>query len=151
MNNTNKIKVNIMKNGIQTIADNSRNRGVGYLRLFLFCLLATFSILTATESIAKSYSFTWTANPEPVTGYKLYYKKGGTAAQPFEGTGAVEGASPVNVGKLTTYTITGLDDNATYHFALTAYNGTDESGYSQIITVQPGTGQAPQILNIKAQ
>jgi hypothetical protein len=116
--------------------------------------LAMSCLLLATNASAKSYTFTWSANPEPVEGYKLYYKKDGTTAPPFEGTGATEGASPVNVGKVTTYTINGLDDNATYHFALTAFNGTEESGFSEIVTVNPAANSgapAPQIFNIKVK
>ena len=116
-----------------------------------------FGLLAAAPAMAKDYTFTWTANPEPVEGYKLYYKKDGAAAPPFDGTGATAGASPIDVGKVTTYTITDLDDNATYHFALTAYSGSEESGYSAIVTVNPTatspstTAPAPQLLQIKVK
>ena len=63
------------------------------------------------------------------------------------------GVDVIDVGKVTTYTVTGLDDNATYHFALTAYSGSEESGYSAIVTVKPAaastTAPAPQLLQIK--
>ena len=123
---------------------------------FLFALfLVGFGLLAAAPAFAKDYTFTWTANPEPVEGYKLYYKKDGAAAPPFDGTDATAGAAPINVGKVTTYTITGLDDNATYHFALTAYNGSEESGYSAIVTVNPTAAStsapAPQLLQIKVK
>ena len=121
--------------------------------LLLALCLVGFVLLTAAPAFAKDYTFTWTANPEPVEGYKLYYKKDGAAAPPFDGTGATAGAAPIDVGKVTTYTITGLDDNATYHFALTAYSGSEESGYSDIVTVNPTaastTAPAPQLMNIK--
>lgn len=120
--------------------------------LFALCLV-TFGLLAAAPAFAKDYTFTWSANPEPVEGYKLYYKKDGAAAPPFDGTGATAGAAPIDVGKVTTYTITGLEDNATYHFALTAYSGSEESGYSAIVTVNPAaastTAPGPQLLNIK--
>ena len=124
--------------------------------LLTICLIAV-GLLMAGNVFAKSYTFTWSANPEPVEGYKLYYKKGGTTAPPFDSTGAVEGASPIKVGKVTSYTVTGLEDNATYHFALTAYNGSEESGYSEIVTVNPTaassstTAPAPQLLQIKVK
>ena len=122
--------------------------------LFAFCLVG-FGLLAVAPAMAKDYTFTWTANPEPVEGYKLYYKKDGAAAPPFDGTGATAGAAPIDVGKVTTYTITGLDDNATYHFALTAYSGSEESGYSAIVTVNPAaaspTAPAPQLLQIKVK
>jgi len=137
----------MMKNGIRTLTDWRRDRDIAPSRISITLCFITLCLLTATESLAKDYTFTWSANPEPVEGYKLHYKKDGTAVAPFDGAGAVEGPSPINVGKQTTYTITGLDDNATYHFALTAYDGTDGSGYSATITVN----SPPQILNIKAQ
>ena len=116
-----------------------------HTRNLLAACLVFVSMLTTTEARAQSYTFTWSANPEPVEGYKLYYKKGGAAAQPFAGTDALEGTSPINVGKATTYTITGLDKDSTYHFALTAVSGSDESSFSTIISVDP----APKLLNIK--
>ena len=123
--------------------------------LLLALCLVGLGLLTAAPAFAKDYTFTWTANPEPVEGYKLYYKKDGAAAPPFDGTGAPAGAAPIDVGKVTTYTISGLDDNATYHFALTAYSGSEESGYSAIVTVNPAaaspTAQAPQLLQIKVK
>ncbi|MDX9834745.1 MAG: fibronectin type III domain-containing protein [Desulfobulbus sp.] len=121
-----------------------------HLPLVLALCLAVFGLLAAGDSFARDYTFTWSANPEPVEGYKLYYKKGGAAAPPFDGTRATQGAAPINVGKVTSYAITGLEDNATYHFALTAYSSSEESGYSDIVTVNPtATVPAPQLLNIK--
>ena len=107
---------------------------------------------TASFAHARDYTFSWSANPVPVTGYKLYYKKDGSAGPPFNGTGAQQGPSPINVGKKTSYTIRGLADNTTYHFALTAYDGKGESAYSQVVTVAPQkTAPIPVILNIKIQ
>lgn len=105
----------------------------------VFILLACFFV-GAVEVAAKDYTFSWQPNPEPVTGYKLYYKKGGTGispAPPFNGTGATEGASPIDVGKQLSFTITGLDDAAVYHFVLTAYNENNESEYTNVVTVAP--------------
>lgn len=50
---------------------------------------------------------------------------------------ASEGTSPIILGKVTSFTITGLEDNTTYHFALTAFNENDESDYTDVITVFP--------------
>jgi PKD repeat protein len=88
-------------------------------------------------AFAKDYPFAWAANPEPVEGYKLYYKRGGNAGPPFDGTGASQGPSPIVLGKQTSFTITGLEDNTPYHFALSAYYGAVESGFSEVITVFP--------------
>lgn len=104
-----------------------------------FSLLFTviFSCIGISTAAAKDYSFSWSPNAEPVEGYKLYYKNGGEAGPPFNGTSATEGSSPVDLGKVTTTTITGLEDNTTYHFALTAYNGNEESDFTDVITVFP--------------
>lgn len=99
-----------------------------------FCI-AMVCLFATTDTFAKDYSFTWSANPEPVQGYKLYYKKGGIQGAPFDGTGATQGPSPITIGKQTTFTISGLDENTTYYFALTAVNGTEESGFSNIVAV----------------
>ena len=97
-------------------------------------------VVNDEASMGVSYPFSWSANEEPVTGYKLYYKMGGIAGPPFDGTDAVEGSSPIDLGKVISFTITGLLDNTTYHFALTAYNGSDESDYTDVITVFPSGG-----------
>lgn len=88
-------------------------------------------------SFAKDYSFSWSANAEPVEGYKLYYKKGGTVGPPFDGSDSTKGTSPQVLNKVTSHTVTGLVDNTTYHFALTAFNGSEESDFTDIITVFP--------------
>ncbi len=87
----------------------------------------------------KDYSFSWSANSEPVEGYRLYYKKGGLPQSPFDGGDSANGVSPVDVGKVTSVTITDLEDSTEYHFALTAYNGSDESDFTDVITVFPGS------------
>jgi PKD repeat protein len=99
--------------------------------------------LSTTYAHAKDYTFSWSANPEPVEGYRLYYKKGGEAGPPYDGTNSLNGLSPIDIGKLTTFTISGLEDDTTYHFALTAYDGNDESGFSQNITVFPADNSPP--------
>jgi len=103
----------------------------------------TALVFWVTSATAKEYFFSWSANPEPVEGYRLYYKKGGEPAPPFTGSEAIEGTSPVNLGKQTSFALSGLEDNTTYHFALTAYNGSEESGYSEVITVFPPEQSAP--------
>jgi PKD repeat protein len=110
--------------------------------ILAFCITIIFLCAT-TETFAKDYSFTWSANPEPVEGYKLYYKKGGDPVAPFDGTGASQGPSPITIGKQTTFTISGLEDNAIYYFALTAFNGSEESGFSDIVAVNVTSTMPP--------
>jgi Fibronectin type III domain. len=115
-------------------------RPVAGLRYCSTIFLLLFLCLGAVEATAKDYTFSWDANSEPVSGYRLYYKKGGTdisPSAPFNGIGA-QYPSPIAIGKdVTSFTITGLDESATYHFALTAYNDNGESGYTQVVTMAP--------------
>ncbi len=118
---------------------NNRYRLLSRLTAALVLVL----VFWVTSATAKEYFFSWSANPEPVEGYRLYYKKGGEPAPPFTGSEAIEGTSPVDLGKQTSFALSGLEDNTTYHFALTAYNGSEESGYSEVITVFPPEQSAP--------
>jgi len=105
--------------------------------LMKLAILSLLALLVPSQSYGMDFSFEWTANPEPLTGYKLYYKIGEDSAPPYEGTGLNEGASPILIGKVATYTVTGLSPDKTYHFALKAYNEEGDSGYSTIVTVSP--------------
>ncbi|HRY29733.1 MAG TPA: fibronectin type III domain-containing protein [Elusimicrobiota bacterium] len=63
---------------------------------------------------------TWTApTPDPgdITGYEIYYDTDAAGA-PYDGTGATDGASPISLGSVTNYVLTGLQINATYYIAL---------------------------------
>lgn len=96
-----------------------------------------FAVFSAAFVSAREYSFSWGANDGLVEGYRFYYKEGGAASAPFEGITANEGCSPIDIGNATSYTISGLDENETYHFTLTAYSGNEESDFTQVITVSP--------------
>jgi len=87
------------------------------------------------QAYTRVVAFQWTASPEPLTGYKLYYKVGESSAQFYEGTGLSEGSSPILLDKVTTFKMTGWAPNETYHFILTGYNERGESEYSTILTV----------------
>lgn len=73
----------------------------------------------------------WDASIEPdLAGYKLYYKTD-TSGPPYNGTGATEGDSPIDVGNLTEFSVHSLTDGITYFFVVTAYDIEGlESGYS---------------------
>ena len=102
------------------------------LTLLSFCML-----LIPGQSYGMDVELQWEANPEPLTGYKLYYKVGENSAPPYDGTGLNEGVSPILTSKVTAYTVTDLSADKTYHFALVAYNEEGDSGYSTIVTVSP--------------
>jgi hypothetical protein len=81
-----------------------------------------------------SANLSWTGLPSFTTGYgyKVYYDTD-NAIPPYEGTGLPQGASPINVGDQTTYTLTGLDPSKDYYVAVTAYdNEGHESWYSNV-------------------
>ena len=109
--------------------------------------LLTFSIflLSPIQSHARDASFAWTANPDPLIGYKLYYKTGTNSSAPYNGTGLNEGGSPILLGKISSTVVTGLSPDETYQFTLTAYNDTGESGYSTIVPVLPISFPSPTI------
>ncbi len=108
-------------------------------------LLVCFFLLAPTAAYAEDLIFTWTANPEPVTGYKLYYKTGTNGDPPYNGTGLNEGNSPIDVGKVTEFTVTGRDVTQTYQFVLTAYNDQVESDYTNPVAKGPLDDTAPEI------
>ena len=72
---------------------------------------------------------TWRHSPSPNTqGYLVFY---GTAsdsgiASIFFGEGATLGASPIDVGKTNSVTITGLQNGTLYFFRVAAYSNRDE-------------------------
>ena len=97
----------------------------------------------------KSVQFQWAANKEQVDGYKLYYKTGTKGGPEYNGTGANEGDSPIDVGNTTSFNLSGLQADKRYYFAITAYKGNEESTYSKEIVLWTGdTPAAPVIINI---
>lgn len=114
------------------------NRGLVKTSL-LFLVMSSCFLAGQTDCFAETVEISWDANTEPtLAGYKVYYKSD-SSALPFDGIGAVEGASPVNVQNQTTATISGLDPNRTHHFSITAYDTSGaESPYSAIVTILEG-------------
>ncbi|NOY13793.1 MAG: fibronectin type III domain-containing protein, partial [Deltaproteobacteria bacterium] len=103
----------------------------------LYNILLVLIILLAAGSPAFSQDVTlsWDASPTAgVVGYKVYYKPNNSTL-PFDGSGANEGLSPLDVGDQLTATLTGLADNSIYYFAVTAYDAAgNESSFSNIVT-----------------
>ena len=75
-------------------------------------------------SSTGSVTLSWSANAEnDLAGYKIYF---GTSSGNYTSPG-----SPTVIGKVSTYTLTGLQRNTTYFFALSAYdNAGNESALS---------------------
>ncbi len=103
-------------------------------RLLQIVVSVTLLLLTANLAMAKTVTLSWDASPSQIAGYKLYYKAGSSVA-PLDGVGAAEGGSPIDVGNVLTYTLTGLPDSEEHFFTLTAYDAAGyESSYSNIVT-----------------
>jgi hypothetical protein len=82
-----------------------------------------------TSSASTSATLGWDASPSPeVVGYRLYVGLApGTYLQPL-GQG-------IDVGNVTTYTVTGLAGGRTYHFAATTHDALgNESAYSNEVS-----------------
>src|SRR5512139_1743420 len=96
----------------------------------------TLSILLAIVFIpsmlfAAQIRLAWDANQESdLAGYKVYY---GTASRSY--------GAPINVGNVTTYTLTGLSAGQTYYLALTAYdtanNESNQSNEANGVAAEP--------------
>ena len=85
----------------------------------------------------STVSLQWDPSTDPdLAGYRVYYQAN-SSALPFAGSGAVEGAAPVNVSYSTSASISGLDPASSYYFAVTAYNSSGvESAYSNVVQVK---------------
>ena len=98
-----------------------------------------------TIAVADSIvTLNWTANTEPdLDGYKVYY--GQNEGGPYDGTGASEGDSPIDVGDVTTYQLSGLlVDSATYYFVVTAYDDEEPSNESYFSNEVSNNSSVPQ-------
>lgn len=102
----------------------------------IFSAVFVSVVMFYSPCCAATVSLSWDANTEStLAGYKVYYIAD-SYTLPFDGTGAVEGASPVDVHNQTTATVSGVDLNRTYYFAVTAYDTSGvESPYSNIVTI----------------
>jgi hypothetical protein len=88
-------------------------------------LVAAAAVLTTVSDAAAQVTITWDPSPEPdVAGYKLYV---GAESRIYH--------EIIDVGNRTTHTVTGLQDDRPYYFAVTAYTSTGgESAHSTEVT-----------------
>ena len=83
-------------------------------------------------------TLTWRTLPEAkVEGYLLYY---GDRPGVYFGTDAKEGVSPIDVGRVTSITLTGLENGKLYFFTLVAYDSAvprRTSAFSRELSARP--------------
>jgi hypothetical protein len=102
------------------------------LRNFIISLLGLITpfLMLSSYILAAQIKIAWDANTEPDSaGYKVYY---GTASGYYGGSGTT-----IDVGNVTTYTLTGLTQGKTYYIVVTAYGNAippNESGYSNEVS-----------------
>src|SRR2546430_14889919 len=96
-----------------------------YRALFVACVLTVLCSLAPAVSSAAQVTLAWDPNTETdLSGYKLYY-----------GTSSGSYPSSVDVGNLTSYTLSGLLEGRIYYFAVTAYDlSLGESGVSNEVS-----------------
>ena len=147
-----------MVNGIH------KKRSFGKSLLLLVAILFFF----ATPAYALDVTLQWDANQDTVTGYYIYYRvgsSGGGVLSNYNGTGASEGDSPIDMPvsldengdpNIVEFTVTDLPNGETYYFVVTAYNNDVvlmESSASNEVSSDappPADTTAPLISNIQA-
>jgi len=104
----------------------------GFAKIKLLLVLAALASLVMTvPAFALDVTLAWDANTESnLAGYKIHYNLT-QDGPPYNGTGAMEGNSPIDVGNVTEFSLHGFPDDASIRFVATAYNDQGlESGYS---------------------
>lgn len=108
------------------------------VRVFFVMMMSWFLSLTVHATcFATTVALQWDAVTDSgLDGYRIYYQAD-SSAQPFTGTGAAQGVSPVPINKdLINATISGLDPAHAYYFAVTSYDATGaESSFSNVVYV----------------
>ena len=106
-------------------------------------LTAGFFFCMAISAYALDVTLQWDANTEPdLAGYKIYYRaesSGGGVLGNYDGTGAYEGDSPIEMTlaqdensdpNTVEFTVTGLPNGQTFFLVVTAYDNEDPSNES---------------------
>ena len=90
-------------------------------KIQILWLTVLLCLATLAPAFARDIQLSWDPSSDPnVIGYKVYYQ-GGSATLPLAGTDATNGASPIDAGNATSFTITGLNDSQIYYFVVSAY------------------------------
>jgi hypothetical protein len=96
------------------------------IRILPLFVIFTIYFLQLPTAFAATATLAWDANTESgVEGYIMYY---GTTSPNYQHN--------VDVGNTTGCTISGLEPGQVYYFAVTAYNATGESGFSEEVSYE---------------
>jgi hypothetical protein len=109
-----------------------------------------YTTLVPAGASTVAVTLAWDPHEDPeVAGFRLYYKTNSSEV-PFDGLGAPEGASPVDVGVVTQTTVTmPASFDQSHYFALTAYDRSGyESAYSNIVAFDIVTDNQINLLEI---
>ncbi|WP_183360636.1 beta strand repeat-containing protein [Geomonas limicola] len=99
--------------------------------LFIATLITAQLLLNGVTAHAAQATMSWSAPTTYSDGSALSGLKG---YKLYTGTASGSYSNPVDVGNANSYTMTGLNDGATYYFAVTAYDSLgNTSGYSNEI------------------
>jgi len=103
-----------------------------YYKLTITALLILTALLTCPGLLlAQNVELAWDpSDSDDVAGYKIYYKADSTEL-PLDGIEALEGPSPIDVGDVTSFTLTELPEGSVYYFRATAY---DSAGYESSLS-----------------
>lgn len=98
----------------------------------LVCII----ILGSTPYLQADCQVTLSWDPNAVTpdGYRLFQRESGST---------YDFNNYADAGQQTSYTVSGLTDDTTYHFVVRAYLGPEESGDSNETTFNCGSGSVP--------
>ena len=99
-------------------------------------VMTLWGVFSATGARGGQVALAWNANPEPdIAGYRVYF-----------GTNSARYTTVINAGKVTNAVISNLQPDATYYFALTAYNSAAlESEFSNEAVAQLSGNQPPTL------
>ena len=111
------------------------------MKKFYFSAIIALPLLLAGlvfcpgQVFAQAVQLTWDPSPSSdVAGYKIYYKAV-SGELPLDGVEALEGPSPIDVGNVTSFTLSELPEGSVYHFCASAYDSAgNESVLSNMVT-----------------